>query len=106
MGLVSRWTADNARMHEGNMQWAYDTAKDHFKAGTHKCNQFVYDMIAYASPPVLPLIAKTFLGYTYGYRYPTAGEWASKTATIPGWDVVDTPGIGDVIAEEIGRAHV
>jgi hypothetical protein len=84
-----------ARSKVNRLDWLYATPKDNFAANTHKCNQFVYDVMVEAGVIPLPVVPKRI----FSTRPPTAGEWASLFQKIDGWAVVTDPQPGDVVAE-------
>ena len=89
-----------AKKYENSKKWAYDAKKDNFGEYTNKCNKYVYDVLkeAGASPgtPNGNRLGRLFGGE--GTSPPTAEQWADSNYEIPGWDVVDSPQAGDVVA--------
>ena len=82
-------------------EYSYDATKDNFGAETHKCNKFVYDVLKSAGVnPELPngnLLGRIFQGES-GSSPVSAGQWANPIYYIPGWEVVNSPQAGDVVA--------
>ena len=70
-------------------------------AGAWKCNQFVADKLSEVgiSPIMLSEGSPEFM---------TANGWANKNHNIPGWEIVETPLLGDVAAipRSGGSGHV
>jgi len=79
----------------GKKDWLYETAKGDFGANTNKCNLFVYDVMVEAGLNPKPTVPR----YVLWTRPPTAGEWATPSVAIAGWEVVTDPKPGDVVAE-------
>jgi hypothetical protein len=86
-----------ARKYVGSTHWAYD-ANTPPGAGTNKCNQFVYEVLNEAGATV-PLMERRRWGIPRPSHPPLAGQWASTTVSISGWDVVSQPQPGDTISE-------
>ncbi len=69
--------------------------KDNFDTNTNKCNLFVFDVIVEARAAPYPKVSK----YWLLARPPLAREWADVDLKIPGWEGVEKPRPGDVVAE-------
>jgi hypothetical protein len=82
-----------------SLDWAYDKKKDEFGENTYKCNKFVYDVMVEAGVTPPPQVTVSRMVFFSNTRLPTAGEWADRTQSIPGWIVVADPQPGDVVAE-------
>jgi cell wall-associated NlpC family hydrolase len=84
-----------ARSKAGRQDWLFGAEKDNFAKNSHKCNQFVHDVMVEAGVRPLPVVPKR----VFLTRPPTAGEWASLFQKINGWEIVTDPQPGDVVAE-------
>ena len=80
----------------GKTDWAEGVRNGRYEPGSDKCNVFVDDVLdssgIYSSNP-------NGRGAKYGVGSPvTAGQWADPNYNIPGWQVVNSPQAGDVVA--------
>ena len=85
-----------AKSHYGSKEWAYDNEKGRFGAGTNKCNLFVDDVLGEAGVYTPDPNGKLAI---VGFGTPvTAGQWADPNYNVPGWQVVNSPQAGDIVA--------
>lgn len=84
-----------AKSKKGKKDWAFDAARRNFGERTNKCNLFVAQILEKAGANV-PWV-NDVVGII-PYNFPTAGQWADPNFHIPGFEVVSTPQIGDVVA--------
>ena len=87
IGKVGYDIAQTAKKYEGSTAWAYNTKKDKFGKDTHKCNQFVDDVLKECGINIP------------GEWPPRAGDWADKTKPIVGFSIVaGKPHLGDIVS--------
>lgn len=84
-----------AKGYVGHRDWMAEVEKDEFKNGTNKCNKFVYDVMVAAGASPFPAVSRRI----FWSRPPLAREWADPSVEIEGWEVVEAPRPGDVVAE-------
>lgn len=86
----------NAKNHNLDKDYAKDTRNGRYGPGKNKCNVFIDDILdasgVYTSDP-------NGMGSGWGLGAPvTAGQWADPNYTVPGWQVVEFPQAGDIVA--------
>jgi cell wall-associated NlpC family hydrolase len=87
-----------AKKHVGSSAWAHSANKPPYSPGTNKCNLFVYEVLNGAGTPVPMKIRFSWRSFGNVKYPPLAGQWADPDVTIPGWEVVQSPRPGDVVA--------
>jgi hypothetical protein len=89
-----------AEKHVGSTAWSNAVSNGQYRAGTNKCNLFVYDVLTDAgASPGLPHGIWPISSYP-----PLAADWANPDFAIPGWSVLgqgEAPQAGDVVAQQI-----
>lgn len=98
-------TLENAKDKVGSREWARATAKDNFGEGTNKCNKFVADVLEESGVDVPDTAGGIPIWRT---NKPYANQWADRDFEIKGFDVVDEPQEGDIVAFQNpdGLGHV
>lgn len=94
--------AEKAVAEIGSTEWAWGTAKDNFRAGSYKCNLFVFDVLkSVEADPPLANGGRLYNWFGFGVpKYPVlAGQWGDPAFHVDGWDIVEgRPAIGDIIS--------
>ncbi|NML59095.1 hypothetical protein [Chryseobacterium cheonjiense] len=86
----------NAVKHFDSKEWAYEMKKGRFAANPNKCNLFVDDVLKETGinmPGPNELLSIINFGTPI-----TAGQWADPNYIISGWQVVNSPQPGDIVA--------
>ena len=71
--------------------YAYTDKVDNFPSQSYKCGKFVYDVLEKSG-----IDAPTLPGGEWPYR---PEQWGNPNLKISGWQIVDTPMNGDVVAQ-------
>jgi|GEM_PF-6975301 len=86
----------NAVKHFDSKSWAYEIEKGRFAANTNKCNLFVDDVLKETG---INMPGPNGLLSIINFGTPiTAGQWADPNYIISGWQVVNSPQPGDIVA--------
>ena len=75
--------------------YAFDDKSGNFPAGSYKCNKFVCDVANAAGAKISLNVDGAGNAWP-----PTAGTFGNPNKDIPGWQVVDSPQPGDIIAQQ------
>jgi hypothetical protein len=86
----------NALKHFDSKEWAYEIKKGRFAANTNKLHLFVDDVLKETG---INMPGPNRLLSIINFGTPiTAGQWADPNYIISGWQVVNSPQPGDIVA--------
>jgi hypothetical protein len=97
----SEQIAKVALKYKKSENWSYIKSKGAFGKNTNKCNLFVYDVLSEINInlPLQDQGFSTYIPFIGEENMPyTAGQWADPSLEIPGFKIVSSPKIGDIIA--------
>lgn len=96
---------ERAKSYLGSGAWAFDSEKDDFGKGKYKCNKFVHDVVEECGGKV-PEIGED----ARTSHKPLANQWGNRALKIEGFEVVENPRPGDIVAAhrrgEVDHGHV
>jgi len=96
------WVASDAKSSEGSTKYDERAPLSHwgvdYPAGTNKCNLFVHDVLFGAGITAPTWVRPSASNMKLQVLPLLAGQWADKSRSVKGFEVVDSPKPGDVVA--------